>query len=78
VRAPRAGFATLLAPLGSDVAKGQTIAVMTDAFGRRTETITAPVAGRISTRFTDPRRERGDMIVRIIHTSDAPECAMGC
>jgi predicted deacylase len=78
VRAPRAGFATLLAPLGSDVTKGQVIAVMADAFGRRTETITAPVAGRISTSFTDPRRERGGMIVRIIHNSDDPKCAMGC
>lgn len=78
VRAPRAGFATLLVALGSDVASGQAIAVMTDAFGRRTETIMAPVAGRISTRFTDPRRERGDMIVRIIHNSDDPKCAMGC
>jgi predicted deacylase len=78
VRAPRAGFATLLAPLGGDVTKGQVIAIMADAFGRRTETITAPVAGRISTRFTDPRRERGDMIVRIIHNSDDPKCAMGC
>ena len=78
VRAPRAGFATLLAPLGSDVTSGQVIAVMTDAFGRRTETITAPVAGRISTSFTDPRRERGGMIVRIIHNSDDPKCAIGC
>ena len=78
VRAPRAGFATLLAPLGSDVAKGQVIAVMTDAFGRRTETITAPVTGRISTSFTDPRRERGGMIVRIIHNSDDTKCANGC
>ena len=78
VRAPRAGFAMLLAPLGSDVTKGQVIAVMTDAFGRRTETIVAPVAGRISTSFTDPRRERGSMIVRIIHKSADPKCAMGC
>ena len=78
VRAPRAGFATLLTPLGTDVTQGQVIAVMTDAFGRRTETIVAPVTGRISTSFTDPRRERGSMIVRIIHNSNDPKCAMGC
>ncbi|MBC7521535.1 MAG: succinylglutamate desuccinylase/aspartoacylase family protein [Sandarakinorhabdus sp.] len=78
VRAPRAGFAHLLAPLGSDVEKGQVIAVMSDAFGRETDRITAPVAGRISTIFTDPRRERGGMIVRIILMSDDPKCALGC
>jgi predicted deacylase len=78
VRAPRAGFAHLLAPLGSDVEKGQVIAVMSDAFGRETDRITAPVAGRISTIFTDPRRERGGMIARIILMSDNPKCALGC
>lgn len=78
VRAPRAGLATLLTPLGSDVREGQQIAAIVDAFGRRIATVTAPVSGRISTIFTDPRRERGDMIVRIIHNSDDPKCAMGC
>lgn len=78
VRAPLAGFARLLAPLGSAVEKGQVIATMNDAFGRETARITAPVAGRISTSFTDPRRERGGMIVRIIHVSDDPKCAAGC
>lgn len=77
-RAPRAGFAHLLLPLGADVVKGQVIATLSDAFGRETDRITAPVSGRISTIFTDPRRERGGMIARIIHTSDAPECADGC
>lgn len=78
VRAPRAGFAHLLAPLGSDVVKGQVIATMSDAFGRETDRIVAPVSGRISTSFTDPRRERGGMIVRIIYMSDDPKCAAGC
>lgn len=78
VRAPRAGFARLLAPLGSAVAKGQVIATMNDAFGREIARIAAPVGGRISTSFTDPRRERGGMIVRIIHNSDDPKCAAGC
>ena len=78
VRAPRAGFAHLLAPLGSDVEKGQVIATISDAFGRETDRIAAPVAGRISTIFTDPRRERGGMIVRIIQMSDDPKCALGC
>jgi uncharacterized protein len=77
-RAPRAGFAHLLAPLGADVVKGQVIATLSDGFGRETDRITAPVTGRISTIFTDPRRERGGMIARIIHVSDDPKCAQGC
>ena len=78
VRSPRAGWAVLAAPLNSDVAKGDEIAILSDAFGRVTDRITAPVSGRISTIFTDPRRDRGDMIVRIITNSDDPKCAMGC
>ncbi|MBC7506673.1 MAG: succinylglutamate desuccinylase/aspartoacylase family protein [Sandarakinorhabdus sp.] len=78
VRSPRAGFAVLVAPLGSAVVKGQDIAIISDAFGRVTDTVTAPASGRISTIFTDPRRGRGDMIARIISKSDDPKCAMGC
>ncbi len=78
VRAPRSGFAVLAAPLNSDVKKGDEVAILSDAFGRVTDRITAPVSGRISTIFTDPRRGQGDMIVRIITNSDDPKCAMGC
>ena len=78
VRAPRAGFAHLLVPLGSAVTKAQPIATISDAFGRITDTVTAPVAGRINTSFTDPRRERGGMIVRIVYWSDDPKCREGC
>jgi uncharacterized protein len=78
VRSPRGGFAHLLVPLGSTVAKGQPIATLSDAFGRVTDTIMAPVAGRINTSFTDPRRERGAMIARIVWWSDDPKCAAGC
>ena len=78
VRAPRAGFVVLAVALGADVVKGQEIAVISDAFGRVTDRIAAPVSGRISTISTDPRRGRGDMVVRIIMVSDDPKCAMGC
>jgi hypothetical protein len=78
VRAPRGGWATLLTPLGSRVEKGQTVATMADAFGRVTDTLLAPESGVIAAAFTDPRRERDGMIVRIIHTRDEPECAFGC
>jgi predicted deacylase len=78
VRAPRSGWAVLAVGLNADVAKGDEIAVLSDAFGRVTDRITAPIAGRISTIATEPRRDRGDMLVRIITNSDDPKCAMGC
>lgn len=78
VRAGRAGWMTLLAPLGSDVVEGQTIATISDAFGRIIETITAPQAGRINTIATDPRRDAGDMAVRIVWWDPDPKCALGC
>ena len=77
-RAARAGFAHLLAPLGADVVKGQVIGTISDGFGREIDRVSAPVSGRISTVFTDPRQERGGMIARIIYTSDDPKCADGC
>ncbi len=78
VRAPRGGWARLLVPLGGMARKGEPVATMADAFGRITDTLLAPESGRISASFTDPRRERGSTIVRIIHMSDAPECREGC
>jgi hypothetical protein len=78
VRAPRGGWATLLTPLGSRVEKDQTIATMADAFGRVTDTLVAPESGVIAAAFTDPRRDRGDTIARIIHMSDDPKCEFGC
>jgi hypothetical protein len=48
--------------------KARRIAVLSDAFGRITDRITAPVAGRISTIATDPRRDRGGIrCARIIY-----------
>ncbi len=78
VRAPRGGWARLLVPLGARVEKGQTIATMADAFGRVTDMLLAPETGVIASIFTDPRRERGGMIARIILMSDDPACAYGC
>jgi hypothetical protein len=76
--APRGGFATLLAPLGSRVEKGAPIATIADAFGRVTDTLLAPETGVIASAFTDPRRPRDAMIVRIIHRKDDSECEYGC
>lgn len=78
VMAPRGGWATLLTPLGSRVEKGQLVATMADAFGRVTGTLLAPESGVVAAAMTDPRRERGGMILRILHMKDDPECAFGC
>lgn len=78
VRTGHAGWMTLSAPLGSDVTKGQPIATIADAFGRVVETVTAPETGRINTIATDPRRDAGDMVVRIVWWDPDPKCALGC
>ncbi len=78
VRTGHAGWMTLLAPLGSDVVKGQPLATIADAFGRTIETVIAPETGRINTIATDPRRDAGDMVVRIVWWDPDPKCALGC
>ncbi|MFZ4690786.1 MAG: succinylglutamate desuccinylase/aspartoacylase family protein [Polymorphobacter sp.] len=77
-RTTRAGWMTLLAPLGSDVVKGQPLATIADAFGRTIETVLAPESGRINTIATDPRRDAGDMVARIVWWDPDPKCALGC
>jgi uncharacterized protein len=78
VRAPVAGFARLQVALGAPVARGDTLAVIADAFGREVARVTAPQSGRVNTIATDPRRGRGDMLLRIVFWSDDPKCAAGC
>jgi hypothetical protein len=78
VRTGHAGWMTLLAPLGSDVIKGQPIANIADSFGRVIETIAALQTGRINTIATDPRRDAGDMVVRIVWWDKDPGCILGC
>lgn len=78
VRTTRAGWLRLLIPLGSAVTKGQPVAVVTDGFGQVLETLTSPVAGRISSIATNPRREIGAMAVRVAWWNPDPACAEGC
>ena len=78
VRTPVAGWMTLLAPLGSNVVKGQPMATIADPFGRVIATVDAPVGGRINTIATDPRRGSGDMVARIVWWDPDPKCANGC
>jgi uncharacterized protein len=78
VRVSRGGFATLRAELGGDVKKGDVVATIADPFGRVVETIRAPESGRVNTIATDPLRDPGDMVMRIVFTSDDPKCRDGC
>ena len=78
VRTTRGGYTTRLVELGEDVAKDQVIATVADPFGRIIETVRAPQAGRVNTVATDPTREAGDMVVRIVWWSPDPKCKDGC
>lgn len=78
VNATRGGFATILVPLGGSVSEGQVVATIADPFGRVIETVRAPVSGRVNTLATDPLRDEGSMLMRIIFVSDDPACREGC
>lgn len=71
VTTERGGYATLHVGLGDAVTKGQTVATIADAFGTVIETLTAPVSGRVSTIATDPLRDPGDSLMRILFTAPA-------
>lgn len=78
VRNNHGGFARLTKKLGSTVERGEVIATISDAFGRETESIIAPVSGRLHTVATTPLRDPGDMIARILFWSTDPKCVEGC
>lgn len=69
VAATRGGYATLLVRLGDAVAKGQPVAVISDAFGRIIERLAAPESGRVNSIATDPTRDPGDTLMRILYTA---------
>lgn len=65
------GFATLRVGLGDAVVKGQIVATIADAFGRVTERLAAPESGRVSSIATDPLRDPGDTLMRILFNAPA-------
>ncbi len=73
VRTSRGGFATLLVDLGDAVVKGQIVARLADPFGRTLESLTAPESGRVSSIATDPLRDPGDTVMRILYTAPLSE-----
>lgn len=75
VATSRGGYATLLVDLGDAVTTGQRVATIADPFGRIIETLTAPKSGRVSTIATDPLRDPGDVLMRILYTAPPPSKA---
>lgn len=78
VSTTRGGYAHILVPLNGAVTKDQVIATISDPFGRTVETIRAPESGRVNTIATDPLRDAGSMVLRIVYQSDDPACREGC
>ncbi|UTW58516.1 succinylglutamate desuccinylase/aspartoacylase family protein [Kordiimonas sp. SCSIO 12603] len=66
VYAEDGGIVVVQVDLLENVEKGQLIAIGYDAFGSETKRYTAPHAGKVLARATDPFRETGTMLVRII------------
>lgn len=69
VATSRGGYATLLVDLGNAVSKGQPVATLADPFGRIIETLAAPESGRVNSIATDPLRDPGDTVMRILYTA---------
>lgn len=61
------GFAYLHVALKDRVTRGQRVATMVDSFGNEIATYTAPHDGVVLSVATDPLREPGAMLVRILH-----------
>lgn len=66
IRATRGGFAEMLVAMGQDVTKGQSIARQRNAFGEVVAEYTAPEPGRVLSIASDPIREPGALIARLL------------
>lgn len=72
------GFVDILVDLGDSVIQGQEVAVQRNAFGDVVDRFTAPFAGSVLSVASDPLREPGATVVRILRLSNDPACAEGC
>ncbi len=70
VRAVAGGFVEVLVGLGEPVLQGQIVARQVDLFGDPIATYTAPFEGRVLSIATDPLREPGAMLVRLLRFAD--------
>lgn len=78
VRAAGGGLAEVLVGLGEDVVAGQPVARQLDLFGDPIATYAAPEDGRVLSIATDPVREPGAMLVRLLRQEPDGACAAGC
>jgi hypothetical protein len=78
IRARVGGYAEVLVALNQDVKAGQLLAVQRNGFGDIVARYTAPFDARVSSIGTDPIREPGSMLVRLIRDSQDSACRDGC
>jgi predicted deacylase len=78
IRASVGGYAEVLVALNQDVRTGQLVAVQRNGFGDIIARYTAPFDARVSSIGTDPIREPGSMLVRLIRDSQESTCRDGC
>jgi predicted deacylase len=71
VRAPQSGILRGLVPLGASVSKGDTLAIVSDPFGEREETISATTDGVIIGRATLPLVFEGEALFHIGRSKSA-------
>lgn len=67
IYAEASGASHLKVALGQEVRKGDLLAITYDAFGVEQQRYFAPEGGRIVSIATDPMREVGSLLVRILH-----------
>lgn len=78
IRAETGGFAEILVPLKASVASGQLLAIQRNAFGDVIARYFAPWDGVVASISTDPVREPGALLVRLIRNNPDPACKDGC
>ena len=66
IRAARGGFVDMHVALNEPVAQGTLLATQHNAFGHRVADYTAPEAGRVLSIATDPMREPGALLVKLL------------
>jgi hypothetical protein len=78
VRAEVSGIVMRKKDLLDPVSKDEVIAESRDAFGRVVKRYTSPVDGHVASIATDPLREEGSLIIRILAMNKSKTCRYGC
>jgi predicted deacylase len=78
VKAAVCGLAEITVKLGEMVAKDQPVAIQRDLFGDTLKQYNAPHDGYVLSVATNPVREPGAMLVRVLRMNADPKCKDGC